>query len=306
MVNDANSTPFFSVILPTFNRRDRVGNAVRSVLNQTFTDWELLIVDDGSTDGTGDAIRAFTDTRLIYQYQDNLWPAAARNRGIRRSQGRYICFLDSDDEYLETHLSVLHDELVKRGFPKAFLHTLAYQKENGEVTEKRHVPHDFDKIVIGKIPEINSICIARDILVEMTFDESLPIYEDAELWGRIALKYPVITVPKRTTVTTFHESNITGGSLAFLLGLEKAYLQIFSSREHLHYYLPRQEKRILMKRIKLRIFRYYLAENRDLDAGLCFLRNPLLWIDALRYMLFFPLRVVRSVGRRTVRRFRER
>ena len=96
--------PKVSVIIPTFNRAPSLPRAIKSVLNQTFDDFELIIVDDGSTDNTKDIVSHFNDPRILYLWQENRERSAARNTGIKASQGIYITFLDSDDEYMESKL----------------------------------------------------------------------------------------------------------------------------------------------------------------------------------------------------------
>ena len=90
------SSPVFSVIIPTFNRADLVLNAVISVLEQTFSNYEVVVVDDGSTDETRALLQPYAD-RIRYFYQENAGVSAARNRGIAESRGEYLAFLDSDD-----------------------------------------------------------------------------------------------------------------------------------------------------------------------------------------------------------------
>lgn len=94
-----------SIILPTFNRADVIGRAIKSVQAQTFTDWELIIVDDGSTDDTAMVVRDL-DPRIRYIYQDNKGVSSARNTGLDQSRGQYIAFLDSDDEWLPHFLEI--------------------------------------------------------------------------------------------------------------------------------------------------------------------------------------------------------
>jgi glycosyltransferase involved in cell wall biosynthesis len=108
--------PFFSVILCTFNRAHLVKRAIESVLKQTFTDWQLIIVDDGSTDHTDEIVRKYVerDPRIVYTYAQNQGPGLARNRGIRLSSGEYITFIDSDDEYHPTHLQSRFEILSSR------------------------------------------------------------------------------------------------------------------------------------------------------------------------------------------------
>jgi glycosyltransferase involved in cell wall biosynthesis len=92
--------PRVSVIIPTYNRRAYLQEAIDSVLAQTYTDYEVIVIDDGSTDGTGEALRARYGERIYYEWQENQGESVARNRGIALAQGEYIAFLDSDDLWL--------------------------------------------------------------------------------------------------------------------------------------------------------------------------------------------------------------
>src|SRR5262249_19908208 len=94
-----------SVIVPTYNRAETIRAAIASVKRQTFVDWELIVVDDGSTDGTASLIEA-SDPRLVLIRQANQGVNAARNAAMLRARGRYIAFLDSDDEWLPHHLEL--------------------------------------------------------------------------------------------------------------------------------------------------------------------------------------------------------
>ena len=95
--------PTVSVIIPTFNRSKLVVNAIRSVLCQTYRDYEIIVVDDGSTDDTAEALTPYMD-RIRYVYQANLGPGAAQNRGIQLARGKWISILASDDLWLPTKL----------------------------------------------------------------------------------------------------------------------------------------------------------------------------------------------------------
>lgn len=98
------SDPFFSVVVPTFNRKDMLQDAVESVLTQSFNDLELVVVDDGSTDGTSDWLESVADPRVRTITQENSKRGVARNRGISAARGQYIAFLDDDDAYDVDHL----------------------------------------------------------------------------------------------------------------------------------------------------------------------------------------------------------
>jgi glycosyltransferase involved in cell wall biosynthesis len=93
--------PFFSIIIPSYNRAALIIETLNSVCSQTFQNWECIVVDDGSTDTTRDVIEALSiqDDRIRYIYQDNAERSNARNNGIRNAKGEWICFLDSDDAF---------------------------------------------------------------------------------------------------------------------------------------------------------------------------------------------------------------
>lgn len=119
----AASAPFFSVVVPTYNRSHLISPTIRSVLGQTFPDLELLVVDDGSTDETSSVVQGFADPRLRYLPISNRERGAARNFGLRQAVGEYVVFLDSDDEFHPTHLETLRRAIGEQAHPPNFLAT---------------------------------------------------------------------------------------------------------------------------------------------------------------------------------------
>ena len=120
---DSSSEFFFSVIIPTYNRAGFIGATLDSVLAQDFAAFEVLVVDDGSTDNTAAVVRAYTDPRLHYLPQANAERAAARNYGVARATGEYVLFLDSDDLLHPNHLSTLHAGIQAAATPPNFIAT---------------------------------------------------------------------------------------------------------------------------------------------------------------------------------------
>ncbi|NLG03849.1 MAG: glycosyltransferase family 2 protein, partial [Clostridia bacterium] len=106
--NDKGVTLVISVVIPVLNRQNTIGRAIDSVLSQTYREWELIVVDDGSTDNTVEIVNAYTKRnsriRLVFN-RNNHGVSSARNKGIMSSKGKYIAFLDSDDEWLPIHLA---------------------------------------------------------------------------------------------------------------------------------------------------------------------------------------------------------
>lgn len=98
------NSPFFSIVIPLYNKRNKILSTIQSVQNQTFQDFEIVIVNDGSTDGSDEIVKQTNDNRIRLINQPNAGVSAARNRGIKESTGSYICFLDADDEWFPTML----------------------------------------------------------------------------------------------------------------------------------------------------------------------------------------------------------
>jgi len=202
--------PFFSIIIPAYNRAYILKNTLDSVLNQTFTDFELIVVDDGSTDNTAEFIATYSDNRLKYIYQENAERSAARNNGIRNAQGKYICFLDSDEWYENNHLQVLFDTVIATDFKIAFFFTNCFYWEN----EKKHtqeIPllnNDFPLQYLLQNPIIPArVCIHSEILKIYKFREDIVIVEDQVLWVTIAAHFPVFQIPVNSVVYRLHEDN---------------------------------------------------------------------------------------------------
>ncbi len=203
--------PFFSVIIPTYNRADIIKETILSVKNQQFTDWECIVVDDGSTDETRDVVgeMADADSRIVYVHQKNAERSAARNRGISLAKGDYLCFLDSDDYYLNSHLTKLYNNIVKGNQPEALLFTNHIVNKFGQ-TEIVEVPPMEENVAkyLFEHPVIPArVCISKRILDLEKFDEDITIVEDTILWVRISQQYDIIHIDEPSVVYRLHDDN---------------------------------------------------------------------------------------------------
>ena len=190
--------PLISVIIPTFNRAAWIREAVDSVLAQTFQDFELLVVDDGSTDTTAEALGLYGD-RLSYIYQARQGVSAARNRGLETAAGEWLAFLDSDDLWLPQKLEVQVDFLNRN--PQAEI----CQTEEIWIRHGRRVnPRKKHRKPSGDIfaPSLilclvspSAVILKKRLLAEVgSFDRSLPACEDYDLWLRISSRRPVFLI----------------------------------------------------------------------------------------------------------------
>jgi glycosyltransferase involved in cell wall biosynthesis len=197
--------PKFSVIIPTFNRENFVTKAIGSVLAQSINDYEIIVIDDGSTDNTYKALEPYLK-RIQYVYQENKGVSAARNAGIKLAKGEWIAFLDSDDEWLEDYL------LIQMNHTEEFPHAIAHITNAVTIfPDGQESNHFKENEFIHKIGQkscmvvekpfciiidnwhwfLQSTILRRDILFQNElFDEHLSIAEDLDVIARISLMGP--------------------------------------------------------------------------------------------------------------------
>ena len=195
-----------SVVVPVYNRRELVARALESVSAQTFTDWELIVVDDASTDGTWEYLRSAWDrapVRLLRQ-RVNSGVSAARNTGIGAARGDWIALLDSDDEWKPPKLEKQMAALAESGL--AVCHTDEIWIRNGVRVNphKHHVKHG-GRIFLHALPRCvispSSILLQRAVFDAVgLFDESLPACEDYELFLRLTCRCEVLYLEEKLTV----------------------------------------------------------------------------------------------------------
>lgn len=204
--------PTVSVIIPTYNRTRFISEAVESVLAQTYSDYEILVVDDGSIDNTKDVLLPYQD-KVIYIYQKNQGVSAARNTGIRNSKGKYIAFLDSDDMWLPEKLEKQVEILDKYPDISMVYSNISYCDEKGRyirtaskanMFQSGHIP---EKVLLWKVNcgylqtwLIRKSCFDEIGLLDTTFKMS----EDREMSVRIAMNYNIYGLKEPLTMVRQH------------------------------------------------------------------------------------------------------
>jgi glycosyltransferase involved in cell wall biosynthesis len=193
-----------SVIIPLFNKGPYIARALNSVLNQTYQDFEVIVVDDGSTDNGAEIVRGFDDPRIRLIRQENRGVSATRNQGFDKAISDFIAFLDADDEWMPKHLETIL-RLIEN-FPLAGMYTTAYKRRTPSGKTRwdcyKFIPHPpwegllpdyFKSAALGESPVCSSVVvIPRKIFIETGgFPEGYWYGEDSDLFGKIALKYPV-------------------------------------------------------------------------------------------------------------------
>jgi glycosyltransferase involved in cell wall biosynthesis len=186
-------SPFFSVVIPVYNRADVLPETLRSVLGQSERDFEIIVVDDGSTDDPKRAIAALADSRIVYVRQENRGGSAARNTGIDLARGQFVAFLDSDDIFLRDHLATMR--LLLEGTE----HLAAYapiivDRGNGRSFAKppralapgEHMAN-YLMCDRGFVPTI-TLAVPRDLARRVRYDEKLPFAQDTDFAIRLYLE----------------------------------------------------------------------------------------------------------------------
>lgn len=195
-----------SVVIPLYNARDVIAETIKSVLAQTWTDYEILVVDDGSQDGSGEVVQTFGD-RIRYIRQENTGVAGARNRGIEESHGEYIALLDHDDLWhptkLEKQVACLEKQKHVGMVVTDVMHIDQPGNEVGEGGSAYNPRERFYKLFVqGYVPTPSSTMIRRSILDAVgRFDEAFRSagLDDHELWPRIAAACDIAHVPEPLT-----------------------------------------------------------------------------------------------------------
>lgn len=205
--------PKVSVIIPTYNRANYICEAIDSVIAQTCKDYEIIVVDDGSTDNTKDAIKKY-DGKIRYIYQKNRGVAAARNAGIRQAVGRYIAFCDSDDIWLPLKLEkqlILFEENLMVGFVYCFMLVESKGALSKRILPSKPAQNFSDLLIYGAAIPLSSVVIRKEWLLEVGFfDESMKYVEDYDLWLRILLKYKEVKyIQEPLAIWRQHGDNIS-------------------------------------------------------------------------------------------------
>lgn len=185
-------TPLFSVVIPVYNRAHLIGDTVRSVLAQTDQDFEIVVVDDGSSDDPEAVIKAFADPRIVFLRQENGGGGAARNTGIDRARGRFIAFLDSDDQFLPHHLAAARDLLEKTENTGTYSRFIVDRGQGRTLLKPPRAIRQGEDMATYLLCDrgflaTSTIVVPAELARRIRFDENLPAAEDTDFAIRAAL-----------------------------------------------------------------------------------------------------------------------
>jgi glycosyltransferase involved in cell wall biosynthesis len=210
--------PEITIIIPTYNRADFLGQAVDSVLAQTYKNWELLIIDDASTDSTGSIVAAYAqkDSRIrSIKNETNLGISKTRNRGLHEARGTYIAMLDSDDIWLDPEKLAKQIAAFEKNPKLAIVGTWITQiDETGKTLRNiEFALSDADIrrtfVYYNSIVQSSVLFLKQAALDAGGYDETLATMEDTDLWLNIGTKYEIETLPICATGYRVHKNSIT-------------------------------------------------------------------------------------------------
>ncbi len=210
-----------SVIIPLYNKRNSLRSCIQSVLNQTYGNFEIIIVDDGSTDGSQEIVKEFTDSRIRFERKENAGVSSARNRGIQLAKNPWIAFLDADDIWIESHLETL--VRLSQSEPLALVlstsidsFTNSQELEDKLKVESKEFNHYLIKDLHKDWLDKKQVICSSSALVHIScfvrvgyFREDLIKGEDTDLWARL---FECFTFAKTDKVTAFYRTESLDGN----------------------------------------------------------------------------------------------
>jgi glycosyltransferase involved in cell wall biosynthesis len=214
---DEQSNPTVSVLIAAYNAMEYLPETVESVLNQTYTDFELIIVDDGSTDCIADWVKQIEDRRLRFVSQPNKGLAAARNEGLKHARGELIAFLDADDLWRPAKLAMQVERMVANPKVGVVYNWVAIIDEHGalqgKVRKSNAEGNVWGQLTTGNIVECGSVALVRrECFAKVgSFDEDLPCScsEDWDMWLRIATSYEFAVIKEVLTLYRCHSNSLS-------------------------------------------------------------------------------------------------
>jgi glycosyltransferase involved in cell wall biosynthesis len=239
--------PFFSVIIPVFNKEKFVERTLKSVLGQTFSDFEIIIVNDGSTDKSETKILEIKDNRIRYFFHENQGVSASRNFGIEKAAADFICFLDADDYWYPGFLETMHTYIQKLPEQKVF--GMAYENEidkktflaqySLEKTNDFEIVNYFEASKKEPVLWTSSAAFHKEVFAKAgNFNIELRNFEDIDLWIRIGLKFPIAFIWKIQSRYGFDADGLSRNKFEVNSKIDfSAYAELEKTNPHLKHYL---------------------------------------------------------------------
>jgi glycosyltransferase involved in cell wall biosynthesis len=240
---------FFSVVIPAYNRAAFIHRTVQSVLSQSYPYFEIILVDDGSTDNTKEVIDSINSEKIKYFRIENSERGAARNFGAKHSTGDYINFFDSDDLLYPNHLLIADKNLTGLNHPEVFYLNYDFRDDKEKLLRKPSmISGGLNKqLIYGNVLSCNGVFLRKDIALQFPFveDRNLSGSEDWELWLRIASRYRLHYANDITSTMVNHETrSVLTSSETKLLNRKELALSYALADERVKEVFGNQQKKM--------------------------------------------------------------
>lgn len=225
------SRPAVSVIIPTFNRLALLREALDSVAAQTFQDFEVIVVDDGSTEAIAEGVASHSTSPRVIR-QPNAGPAAARNRGIAAANADVVAFLDSDDLWLPGKLATYIDRMKREPDGPIWYGPMQPIKRDGRRVPGRTKPCKggciAEALFHSSFVHVPTVVCRKSLLTDVgCFDESLPVCEDYDLWLRLSVKTKFGLIEEPLALRRLHDDRLSKGQMSRNLDVKARVLSTF-------------------------------------------------------------------------------
>ncbi len=298
--------PFFSIVIPLYNKENFVQNTLKSVLNQTFQDFEVIVVDDGSTDKSAEKVKEFNNPKINYFRIENQGVSTARNIGIQKSKANYICFLDADDYWYPYFLEEMHSYILLYPEQKVFACAIEFQIENKIIPSVYSIEKKGNHQIIDYFESSlkqSALWSSSSVFEKSVFEKSgvfNPKYqagEDTDLWVRVGLNFPVVFIWKIGARYVFDRNSLSFNRKKIV---SKANFQEYSEYEKQN---PKLKKFLDYNRFSLAIEskisrdkKYFLEIRNQIDEKNLPLRKRIL-LQLPSELLIFLIKLKRILAK---------
>lgn len=251
----------FTVIIPLYNKQLSIHRSIESVLNQTFEKFELIIVDDGSTDDSLSIAKKFNDDRIKIYSKKNEGVSIARNFGVFKASYEWICFLDADDVWLPYHLFHMFEMIDS--FPDNKFFSTSFKFSNNKrifrhkrIHEVTRIENYFKDSIKENLVHSNTVAIYKEAMMKVgMFNEILKIGEDIDLWARLYKNFGLVKSDKTTTIYYLDSENNSKINYPKLEFFYEYYLDFKTNNEFEYIY----NEHLLIHKLKIFIVRNYFV-----------------------------------------------
>jgi len=263
-----------TVVIPTYNRAGYICDAIDSVLSQTYKDYEIIVVDDGSTDDTKGILSKYNG-KIRYFYQENKGVAAARNRGIKKAKGEYIAFLDSDDIWLPEKLQLQLETLNNhRDYSWAYCdRKYVYEGDFKERTHRKYPAYHgniFDFLFMDIFVKTTTVIVKKECFNCVGyFKEELRRSEDYDLFLRLAKKYRIVYIDRQLILYRVHKHSLCRESQELSY---TTHLKILKNCVRTNYSYFRQKRKLVKLRfgdLHYKLARFYFFQSDSKIKVIC-------------------------------------